>query len=408
MSQNDEPAQEQSSRQKRDIQLFALEPRFLRKSILLVLIGVLIFQVVTWSFSLLAGFLFNLLLAWLLAISIDPIVTGLANRGMRRGLATTIVVVSGIALIGGFIALFGGALATQIAELVAAMPVLILDLVQWLNSTFDANIDPVEITSNLNLTTEQITTIASSLAGGIFGVVFSVLGVAFSLLTVAVFSFYFAADSPRIKRFIAGWLPHNRQIVFINVWEISVRKAGGFLISKLALATLSAAAHIAFFYLIDIPYWLPMGIFAGLVSQFIPTIGTYLGVALPALFAAFDQPIDILWIALFATVYQQFENYVFTPRISTATMDINSGVALGSVFVGAALFGPIGAIIGIPLVAIAIAVIEAYVHRYDLHPEVEERTVSRRMRTPVHMMRERADSDPEADTQSKPDSDSEL
>jgi len=406
MSQNDEPAREQSSRQKRDIQLFALEPRFLRKSILLVLIGVLIFQVVTWSFSLLAGFLFNLLLAWLLAISIDPIVTGLANRGMRRGLATTIVVVSGIALIGGFIALFGGALATQIAELVAAMPALILDLVQWLNSTFDANIDPVEITSNLNLTTEQITAIASSLAGGIFGVVFSVLGVAFSLLTVAVFSFYFAADSPRIKRFIAGWLPHNRQIVFINVWEISVRKAGGFLISKLALATLSAAAHIAFFYLIDIPYWLPMGIFAGLVSQFIPTIGTYLGVALPALFAAFDQPIDILWIALFATVYQQFENYVFTPRISTATMDINSGVALGSVFVGAALFGPIGAIIGIPLVAIAIAVIEAYVHRYDLHPEVEERTVSRRMRTPVQMRRERADSN--SDSQSKPDSDSEL
>ena len=87
-------------------------------------------------------------------------------------------------------------------------------------------------------------------------------------------------------------------------------------------------------------------------------------------------------------------------------MDINSGVALGSVFVGAALFGPIGAIIGIPLVAIAIAVIEAYVHRYDLHPEVEERTVSRRMRTPVQMMRERADSD--SDSQSKPDSDSEL
>ena len=136
--------------------------------------------------------------------------TGLANKGMRRGLATTIVVVSGIALIGGFIALFGGALATQIAELVAAMPALILDLVQWLNSTFDANIDPVEITSNLNLTTEQITAIASSLAGGIFGVVFSVLGVAFSLLTVAVFSFYFAADSPRIKR-VYCWVAPTQQ-----------------------------------------------------------------------------------------------------------------------------------------------------------------------------------------------------
>jgi predicted PurR-regulated permease PerM len=395
MFDHSEPVPDETARPKRDIAFIALEPRFLRRSIFLVLIGVLIFQMVTWSFSLLAGFFFNLLLAWLLAISIDPIVTGLAERGMRRGLATSIVAIAGVALVGGFIALFGGALATQITELIIAMPVLILDLVRWFNSTFDANIDPVEITSNLNLTADQITSIASSLAGGIFGVVFSVLGVAFSFLTVLVFSFYFSADSPRIKRFVAGWLPHNRQIVFINVWDIAVRKAGGFLISKLALATLSAAAHVGFFYLIDIPYWLPMGIFAGLVSQFIPTIGTYIGVALPALFAAFEQPIDILWIVLFASVYQQFENYVFTPRISTATMDINSGVALGSVFVGAALFGPIGAIIGIPLVAIVIAVIEAYAHRYQLHPEVEERTVSRRRSVAVEIIRESDESESE-------------
>ena len=395
MSDHSEPVPDETARPKRNIAFIALEPRFLRRSIFLVLIGVLIFQMVTWSFSLLAGFFFNLLLAWLLAISIDPIVTGLAERGMRRGLATSIVAIAGVALVGGFIALFGGALATQITELITAMPALILDLVRWFNSTFDANIDPVEITSNLNLTTDQITSIASSLAGGIFGVVFSVLGVAFSFLTVLVFSFYFSADSPRIKRFVASWLPHNRQIVFINVWDIAVRKAGGFLISKLALATLSAAAHVGFFYLIDIPYWLPMGIFAGLVSQFIPTIGTYIGVALPALFAAFEQPVDILWIVLFASVYQQFENYVFTPRISTATMDINSGVALGSVFVGAALFGPIGAIIGIPLVAIVIAVIEAYAHRYQLHPEVEERTVSRRRSVPVEIIRESDESESE-------------
>jgi predicted PurR-regulated permease PerM len=354
----------------------------------MILVGVIIFQIVTWSFALLAGFLFNLLLAWLLAISIDPLVTGLAERGMRRGVATTIVAIGGIALIGGFIALFGGALANQIADLILALPLLVLDLAEWFNGTFNANINPVELTANLNLTSEQITSIASSLAGGIFGVVFSVISVVFSLLTILVFSFYFSADAPRIKRFIAGWLPHNRQLVFINVWDISVRKAGGFVISKLALASLSSAAHVGFFYLIDVPYWLPMGIFAGLVSQFIPTIGTYLGVIVPGLFAAFEQPLDVLWIIIFATVYQQIENYVFTPRISTATMDINSGVALGAVFVGAALFGPIGAIIGIPVAAIIIAIFEAYGQRYELHPEVEERTQIRRRRNPVEVIRE--------------------
>ena len=66
-------------------------------------------------------------------------------------------------------------------------------------------------------------------------------------------------------------------------------------------------------------------------------------------------------------------NYLLTPRISTATMDINSGLALASVFIGAALFGPMGAIIGIPVAAIIIAVIEAYGRRYELHPELDDR-----------------------------------
>ena len=267
--------------------------------------------------------------------------------------------------------MFGGVLATQVVELVQALPDLILNIVDWVNRTFNTNIDPVRLLDNLNLTTEQITDIASSLAGGIFGVFVGVVGLLFDFVTILVFSFYFSADSPRIKRWIASWLKPQRQVVFIKVWDISVQKAGGFVISKLALASLSAFFHCLFFYLIDIPYWLPMGIFAGVVSQFIPTIGTYIGVALPALFAVFEEPLDVLWIVVFATVYQQIENYVFTPRISTKTMDINSGVALASVFIGAALFGPIGAIIGIPLAAIIIAIFEAYGQRYAVHPAVE-------------------------------------
>lgn len=357
----------------RKIQWIGFEPKSLRRAVFIVLAAVLLLQVFWWAFGLLAGFLFNLLLAWLLAISFDPLVSGLARRGMGRGIATTIVAGTGLILVGAFIFLFGAPLAEQIAGLVVSLPVLVLDIVEWANGTFNANINPIELTSNLSLTNEQVATIASSLAGGIFGAVLSVVGVIFSVLTVIVFSFYFSADAPRIKRFLASWLPQERQLVFIEVWDISVRKAGGFLISKLALAALSSAAHVAFFWFIDIPYWLPMGIFAGVVSQFIPTIGTYLGVALPGLFALFSDPLDVLWIILFATAYQQLENYVFTPRISTATMAINSGVALAAVFVGAALFGPIGAIIGIPVVAIIIAIIEAYGKRYELHPDIQDR-----------------------------------
>jgi len=355
------------------VQMVALDPRFLRRTIVIILVAILIFQLFEWTALRLAGFLFNILLAWLLAISFDPLVTGLARRGLPRALATAIVAVSVTVAIGVFLFLFGGALANQAAALVLSVPFLVLDVVAWLNGTFDAGIDPADITANLTLTTQQVADIAGSLAGGIIGVVAGVFGVLFSFLTVLVFSFYFSASAPRIKRFIASWLPPERQVVFIDVWDISVRKAGGFVISKLALATIASAAHVFFFWIIDVPYWLPMGIFAGFVSQFIPTIGTYIGIIVPALFAAFENPWNVVWIVIFATIYQQIENYVFTPRISSSTMDINSGVALAAVFIGAALFGPIGAIIGIPLVAIIIAVIETYGRRYELHPDLDER-----------------------------------
>ena len=193
-------------------------------------------------------------------------------------------------------------------------------------------------------------------------------------LTVIVFSFYFSAEAPRIRRVVGSWLPQRHQKVFLTVWDIAVVKTGGFVVSKVVLATMSAFFHSLFFYLIDIPYWLPMGIFAGVVSQFIPTIGTYIGVAIPAVFAAFNDPWDVVWIIAFATVYQQIESYVFTPRVSRATMDVHPAIALGSVFVGVALFGAIGAIIGIPMAAAIIAVIETYGQRYELVPELRART----------------------------------
>ena len=51
-------------------------------------------------------------------------------------------------------------------------------------------------------------------------------------------------------------------------------------------------------------------------------------------------------------------------------MDVNPVVALGAVFVGAAIWGPLGALIGIPIAAAAVAVLDTYSHRYELVPDV--------------------------------------
>jgi predicted PurR-regulated permease PerM len=53
-------------------------------------------------------------------------------------------------------------------------------------------------------------------------------------------------------------------------------------------------------------------------------------------------------------------------------MDVHPAIALGSVIAGAALLGPIGALIGIPVAAVALAILDTFTHRHELLPELAE------------------------------------
>lgn len=329
-------------------------------------------QVTLWLFGVTQNFLFMLLLAWLISIAMEPPVALLEQRGMKRGGAAGVVLLGIIALSIGFLSVFGGLFFGQLADAVQALPRVIDTTVAWANSTFDANLNAATITDQLSLTPEKVAEIASSVAGGVMGVVSGIVGFVFETLTILMFAFYLSADAHSVRRTVASWLRPDRQKVFLTVWDIAVAKTGGFVVSRLLLAALSAMAHIAAFWAIGVPYWMPLGLFAGVVSQFIPTFGTYIGIVVPVAFAAVDQPLDCLWIVAFATVYQQVENYVLSPRVSRATMDLHPALTLASVFIGAEVFGPVGALIGIPMAAALIAVIDTYGKRYELVPELHD------------------------------------
>jgi predicted PurR-regulated permease PerM len=311
-----------------------------------------------------------LLLAWLISIAMEPAVKWFENHGYRRGLGAGLVILGLVIFLIAFLGTLGGMLFSQLSAAVESAPAVVTTIVDWLNTNFDAKLNPNEIVSALKLDSSSLTPIVTNLAGGLLGVVSSLFTFLFDFLTILVFAFYLSAEGPKVKRGIASWLKPNRQHIFLTVWDIAVSKTGGFVVSRVVLALLSAVAHVVFFWAIGVPYWLPMGLFAGITAQFIPTIGTYLGIAVPVLFTLSADIYDALWIIGFATIYQQIENYILTPKVSRATMDMHPAVALAAVIIGAAVFGPIGAFIGIPIVAGIIAVVDTYGHRFELIPDL--------------------------------------
>ena len=350
--------------------------RFDRRSVrrtgvgLMALVAALL--LVLWLFSVVGHFLFLVMLAWLFAISLEPGIRALTRRGLSRGAAAATMGLSAVLAAVLLAAVFGQLFFVQVTEFVRGVPALSTSLIDWVNARFGTSLDTSTISSSLNLSPAQIASWAGSLSDGVTGVVGSLSAVLFDLVTVLVFGFYFAGDGPDLFRTVASWMPPRGQQVFLTVSEIAIAKTGGYVVSKILLAALSAVFHGIFFAVIGVPYWLPFALFVGITAQFVPIVGTYLGVILPVLATVFTSPWLALAIVVFATVYQQIENYVFTPRISKRTMDVNPGIALAAVFVGAAIWGPLGAVIGIPLAAAGVSILDTYSRRYELITDIQQ------------------------------------
>lgn len=344
-------------------------PPWLKRGVVFVLVAVAAFQASLWLFQNLRGFLGLLFLAWLFAISVEPVVDALERRGLRRGLATGLVLFGLAAATVGFVVVFGALLVEQLTQLLGALPGTVTNVVDWANRTFGTAFQAEAVSDSLRLTPERIEQLATQLTPGVVGIVSSLAGLVFQGFTLMLFAFYMSAQGPQLRRTVTSWFPPRRQPVIGTVWEIAVDKTGGYVVSRLLLAALSTVLTGAFLWLLGVPYWLPLAIWTGVVSQFIPTLGTYLAIAFPALIALSEQPMDALWVILFGIAYQQVENYVFAPRITARTVAIHPAVAFGSVIVGAGLFGPIGALVSIPVIAAIQAVVETYGHRYELVEE---------------------------------------
>ena len=115
------------------------------------------------------------------------------------------------------------------------------------------------------------------------------------------------------------------------------------------------------------PYAAPMAVFEGIVSEFIPIVGTYIAAAVPIVVVlAAKGPTAAIIVLVEVLVYQQVENYILSPRLSQKTIELNAGIAFGAALAGGAVGGFIGAFFALPIAAVVQAFITQYSRRYEV------------------------------------------
>jgi predicted PurR-regulated permease PerM len=339
-------------------------PSWIPRAIVLALAGVAGLLVLRWMLAELQSLLMVLVVSFFLSFALEPAVDWLSNHGIRRGLATGIVMAGGFLALVAFLVLLGSALFTQVSDFIEDAPTRIERFEDEVNERFDLEIDTEELVDELE--GQDIQQVATNLASNALTLGISAVGVLFQLLTVSLFTFYLVADGPRFRRTVLSFLPRVRQERVVAGWEIAISKTGGYIYSRGLLALLSAVTTTIVLELAGVPYALALGLWTGLISQFIPTVGTYLAGGLPVFVALIDDPQEALIVLIFMVAYQQVENYVFAPKITARTMDLHPAIAFGTVIAGASLFGPVGALVALPAAAVIQAIATTYLHRHDV------------------------------------------
>ena len=345
-------------------------PPWLPRAMLLALWIVMAFGVGLWLFLKLQNLFMLLLISLFLALALEPAVNWLHRRRWPRGPATGAVMLVVLVVAVVFFSMLGSMLIGQVLAFISEVPSMVRAVLRWINSTFDTSYSPTTLLNEVSSASGLIEQYATGIANNVWGAGTTLLVLMFNALTVALFTFYLCSDGPRFRRVICSVLPPRTQREVLRAWEIAVAKTGGYLYSRALLALICGAAHYVVLVVLDVPFAFALALWIGVLSQFIPTVGTYIGGAVPVLVALVEGVWPAVWMLVFVIVYQQFENYLLQPRITAKTLDMHPAVAFGSVLAGVAVLGAPGALLALPIGASLQAFLGTYIRRYEVaeHP----------------------------------------
>jgi predicted PurR-regulated permease PerM len=342
---------------------------------LLLYLGLVAVGFVVLSFVATIGLFFSdivaiFFLAWLLAFLMNPLASWLVRASpagaLPRGAAVLLVYLLIAIVLVVAVVVVADSLVGSIQQFVDAAPRLREDLpsvLQPLQNVLDTvglgqfRLAPgaIGILDEFNRGTDQ-------LLGPIQGI--AQFGVnAFGTFTLIVFlSIYMAADGERLRVGFHRLFPARFE-TNLAVFENSVgRSFGGFVRGQVILGLAYGAIAFVTCFSLGLPY-LPLTVGIVTVLHMIPFFGPFVSWSPPVIVAALFAPAAMLpAVAIMGIAMIVLMNGV-QPRIMGDAVGLHPVVVLGSVLVGAKLWGVLGAIFAVPVAAVIAAIVIQWRHR---------------------------------------------
>ncbi|MBI3634132.1 MAG: AI-2E family transporter [Candidatus Yonathbacteria bacterium] len=317
-----------------------------------------------WALWALRDLVLVVIMAVIIASSIEPMVNFLGNYHIPRVPAVLIIYVFTVGLFVGIFYAFAPLLITELTDFSEKLP----SVAQELNlGAFRGNSGAIK---KGEMFIAQVSEGASlqdlifsfgkifSTSKSFFVTAGSILGGFFSFILIIILSFYFAVQKNGIENFLKIVIPFDKETYFIGLWERSREKIGKWMKGQLLLGILIFVLVYLGLTIFGVPYAFLLAILAG-VLEIIPVFGPIIS-AIPGIIFAFSSGGVSLAVVVagFYLLVQQFESHLIYPLVVRKIVGIPPIMVILSLIIGFELIGFIGILISVPVMAVIMEIVE--------------------------------------------------
>jgi predicted PurR-regulated permease PerM len=316
--------------------------------------GLLLIGAILWVLARVSFLLPAVVLALAIIYILNPVVSRLHDRGIARwiGSCLSYLVVIGFFTLIGFLII--PSIADQGRDLAENFPTIYDDLVADIESFSDRVGFEVDLPGYDELR-ESISDNQDSFLedrlGQITDFTLGVLETALLLILAPVVAFYVLLDLPTQRQNARQLIPQRYRAELAHLTHQLGTAVGGFLRGQLLVALIVGVMTSFGFWLIDLPFWLLIGMIAGFLN-IIPFVGPWVGGFLGVSIALATRDLQVaVWAGLVALVVQQIDNHFISPTVLRVTVRVHPAAIILGLVAGGTLGGFWGLLLAVPLMA---------------------------------------------------------
>ncbi|HEY9356403.1 MAG TPA: AI-2E family transporter [Arthrobacter sp.] len=311
------------------------------------------------------------LIALILAAAIGPFVNMLRRRGLPGAAATGIAFVALLLVLAGVATMIYFSIRSQWGELAQQATQGLDELEQFLRT------GPVPIDQEQLVQARegiiQFATSSQVRSGAVTGLSMVTEFIAGTALMVVIL-FFFLKDGAKIWNFFLRPFTGQREAKLRRVGSRTLEVLGGYVRGTAIVALVDAVAIGAALLILQVPLAFPLAIIV-FMTAFIPLVGATVAGILAALVALVaNGPVVALIVVAVVVAVNQLEGDLLQPIVMGKSLQLHALVILMALTAGTILAGIVGAVLSVPMAAVAWAIIQVWTaedpNLEDMNPDL--------------------------------------